>query len=356
MINTKNTLVFVSSIVLLTTGILFVVSKKTAPPSGNLENNEEVFEEINPAGPPELHPLAIEAMRDRLYSGSDIQIEEAFDEKATYRQYVVSYLSDGFKIYAFLTVPKGSEPPRGWPVIIFNHGSISPAQYRTTERYVAYMDYFASRGYVVFKSDYRGHGDSEGEPDSSWYSPVYVTDVLNGVESVKKLSYVNAEKIGMWGHSSGGHITVSAMVISKDVKAGVIWAGLTATHDAMFDAWRNRIRRNNPPSAIPSPYQSSISRRQELVDQYGTWQENPEFWNSAAPTSYLSDLSGPVQLHHGLNDERVPAEYSEDLKNRIEQAGKIAELYTYLGADHNLSQVFGTAMSRSVQFFDEYLK
>ena len=176
------------------------------------------------------------------------------------------------------------------------------------------------------------------------------------MESVKKLSYVNAEKIGMWGHSSGGHITVSAMVISKDVKAGVIWAGLTATHDAMFDAWRNRIRRNNPPSAIPSPYQSSISRRQELVDQYGTWQENPEFWNSAAPTSYLSDLSGPVQLHHGLNDERVPAEYSEDLKNRIEQAGKIAELYTYLGADHNLSQVFGTAMSRSVQFFDEYLK
>ena len=169
MINTKNTLVFVSSIVLLTTGILFVVSKKTAPPSGNLENNEEVFEEINPAGPPELHPLAIEAMRDRLYSGSDIQIEEAFDEKATYRQYVVSYLSDGFKIYAFLTVPKGSEPPRGWPVIIFNHGSISPAQYRTTERYIAYVDYFASRGYVVFKCDYGGHGSSEGEAERCWY-------------------------------------------------------------------------------------------------------------------------------------------------------------------------------------------
>ena len=75
-----------------------------------------------------------------------------------------------------------------------------------------------------------------------------------------------------------------------------------------------------------------------------------------APTSFLTDLSGPVQLHHGTADERVPLLYSQDLKQRIEQADKTVELYEYQGADHNLSQSFGTAMARSVTFFDKYLK
>ena len=48
-------------------------------------------------------------------------------------------------------------------VVIFNHGYIPPAQHRTTERYVAYVDAFARNGYIVFRSDYRGHGNSEGE-------------------------------------------------------------------------------------------------------------------------------------------------------------------------------------------------
>ena len=53
-------------------------------------------------------------------------------------------------------------PPSGWPVVVFNHGYIPPDQYRTTERYVAYVAAFAHRGYIVFKPDYRGHGFSEG--------------------------------------------------------------------------------------------------------------------------------------------------------------------------------------------------
>lgn len=61
-------------------------------------------------------------------------------------------------------MPNGPRPKSGWPVIIFNHGHIPPAQYRTTERHVAYVDAFARAGYIVFKSDYRGQGSSEGHP------------------------------------------------------------------------------------------------------------------------------------------------------------------------------------------------
>ena len=48
-------------------------------------------------------------------------------------------------------------------MIVFNHGYIPPAEYRTTERYVAYVDGFARNGYIVFRPDYRGHDQSEGE-------------------------------------------------------------------------------------------------------------------------------------------------------------------------------------------------
>ena len=61
-----------------------------------------------------------------------------------------------------MTIPTGQRPASGWPVIIFNHGFIPPALYRTTERYVAYVDAIARSGYIVFKSDYRGNGFSEG--------------------------------------------------------------------------------------------------------------------------------------------------------------------------------------------------
>lgn len=92
---------------------------------------------------------------------------------------LASYISDGLKIYGLLTIPIGEKPKVGWPVIIFNHGYIPPNQYRTTERYISYVDGFARNGYIVFKSDYRGNGSSEGQPEGSYYSPAYSIDVLN---------------------------------------------------------------------------------------------------------------------------------------------------------------------------------
>ena len=67
--------------------------------------------------------------------------------------------------------PSSGSPEGGWPAIVFNHGYIPPNVYRTTERYVGYQDGFARNGYVTFKSDYRGHGFSEGEARSAYGTP-----------------------------------------------------------------------------------------------------------------------------------------------------------------------------------------
>jgi dipeptidyl aminopeptidase/acylaminoacyl peptidase len=288
-------------------------------------------------------------MRNRQYPGSQVTIVEPLPPGVNYSRYIASYQSEGLTIYALLTVPKGEKLPGGWPVIIFNHGYIPPDEYRTTERYVAYVDWLARNGYIVFRSDYRGHDNSEGEARGAYSTPDYTIDVLNAVASIAQFPEADPNRIGMWGHSMGGYITLRSMVIDDDIKAGVIWAGVVGTYPDLF----NRGTQTPIPNATP---RFRGLWRSELTDTYGTPWENPDFWNSISANAYLSDLSGPIQLHHATEDETVPVINSEILYQQILEANKTAELYIYSGDNHNLSNNFSLAMQRTIAFFDKYLK
>ena len=213
------------------------------------------------------NPLSIEVMRNKSYPGSDLQIEQKLSSSSNYNQYIASYLSDGLKIYGLLTVPKAQKPKNGWPVIVFNHGYIQPELYRTTERYVAYVDAFARNGYIVLKPDYRGHGNSESQPEGAYYSPAYATDVLSAISTLKRYQDVDPERIGMWGHSMGGNITLRDIVVNtKDIKAAVIWGGVVGSYDDLMNNWQRKVKYR------PSPRELTLRNnyRQKLVDQYGT--------------------------------------------------------------------------------------
>ncbi|OGM22146.1 peptidase [Candidatus Woesebacteria bacterium RIFCSPLOWO2_01_FULL_39_21] len=296
--------------------------------------------------------MSIEALREGEYPGSDIAIEQTLSPGSNYQRYIASYKSEGLKIYGLLTVPNGSPTAEsGWPAIVFNHGYISPSVYKTTEKYVIYQDAFARAGYVTFKSDFRGHGNSEGTATGGYGTNDYTIDVLNAVSTIKKYSQVDPNRIGMWGHSMGGHITLEAMVVGRDIKAGVIWAGVTGSYSDLFERWRRS----------PIPGNTSLTRqrgrwRQELSSKYGTPEQNPDFWEALSATSYLSDISGPLQLHHGAADSSVPIEFSQNLESQLKEAGKDVELFVYNGDDHNLSKNLSLALTRSVDFFDKHLK
>jgi dipeptidyl aminopeptidase/acylaminoacyl peptidase len=305
---------------------------------------------IVPTSTPIPSPMTIESLRAGSYPGSDIVIVEELDKGYNYRRYYAYYLSEGLKIYALLTVPDGEKPEGGWPAIVFNHGYIPPDVYRTTERYVNYVDRIARAGYIVFRIDYRGHDASEGEPTGAYGNPGYTIDVLNAVASLKRFPEANPEKIGMWGHSMGGYLTLRAMVISKDIKVGVIWAGVVASYPDLLYNWRRTG------SFTPSPSSRGVGWRSAWIELYGTPEQNPEFWNAVSANSYLADLSGPLQLHHGTADEDVPLAFSIRLAEQARAAGKIADLYVYEGDNHNISNYFTTAMDRTVAFFDLYLK
>jgi len=307
---------------------------------------------------PTPHPLTIQSMRERAYPGSDITIEETLQPGSNYSRYRVSYLSEGLKIYALLTVPNGEKPANGWPVIIFNHGFIPPDVYRTTERYIAYVDWLARSGYIVLRSDYRGHDQSEGEARGGYGAPDYTVDVMNALASMEQFPEADPNRIGMWGHSMGGYITLRSMVITDTIKAGVIWAGVVGPYPNLF---QRPTATPTPEGATPEPTITgtpSFNRRwrAELVETYGTPEENPEFWNSISSPTFVSDVSGPIQLHHGTNDHSVPLAASEYLYQAMQDADQAAELYIYEGDDHNLAQSFGLAMQRTLEFFDRYLK
>lgn len=311
-----------------------------------------------------LNPLSIEYMRAQEYPGSKLVIEQTLESGSNYKKYIASYKSDGLKIFTLLTVPEGDPPDLGWPVIIFNHGYIQPEQYKTTEKYVAYIHAFAKNGYIVLKPDYRGHGNSEGMPEGAYYSPAYTIDVLNAISSIKKYrgplieskKLVNENKIGMWGHSMGGMITLRSMVVSRDIKAGVIWAGVVASYNDLTNNWHHPDLNALP--FVPSKREQNARRphRQDFIEKYGNFEENPTFWQSISPISFVTDISGPIQLHHGTRDNDVPILFSQKLNNALQSAEKTVEFYTYENDNHNLSNNLNLALQRSVDFFDRYLK
>lgn len=306
------------------------------------------------ATPPPLHPLTIKWLRQQDFPGSELTIEETLEHGSNYERYIASYLSEGLKIYGLLTVPTGEKPATGWPVIIFNHGYIPPNQYRTTERYVAYVDSLAKNGYIVFKSDYRGHGNSEGEATGGYGLPAYTIDVLNAVASLKKYPEADPNRIGMWGHSMGGQITLRAMVTSQDIKAGVIWAGVVAPYPDLLARWRLPGHASHSGAGFNS--NQNQNWREDLTVEFGSPEENPDFWASISPNSYVAEISGPLQLHHSPADTHVPAEFSEILYTQLQDAGQTVEHYTYENDDHNIAANFGPAMERSIAFFNQYVK
>lgn len=300
-----------------------------------------------------LNPLSIQAMRSRDYPGSEIKIEGTLTPAGNYNRYIASYKSDGLKIYAFLLIPKGVAPDQGWPVIILNHGYIIPEKYTPEGNYIPYADAFAKNGYIVFKPNYRGNGKSEGSPTSTYYSPDYTIDDLNAIASIKKYPKANPNKIGVWGHSMGGSITLRDLVVNTtDIKAAVIWGGVVGNYSDIMFNWQNRV------SYKPDVEDLMLrnKNREILTGINGTPDTNPDFWNSCDPTYFLEDITAPIQINVGLADSQVPPDFSKGLYNKLKIIGKPVEYYGYPGSNHDINQGFTLAMKRTIDFFNRYLR
>ncbi len=292
--------------------------------------------------PSEVTPMAIAALRQREYAGGDFVIEKTVSEGSDYQQFIASYRADGFKIYGLLTIPTAPKPANGFPAIIFVHGYIPPAQYSTTKNYANYQAVLARNGFVTFKPDLRGHGASEGEPVSAHFSEKYVIDTLEAVAYLKKHSAVDPTRIGYWGHSNGGETGLRALVISKDIKAASLWAGVVGSFPDMLETYNAKI-----------PFLKNTTH--PLVVNNGLPSTNLEFWNTIDPYTYLKDITARIELQHATGDASVPVELSRRLKEELIKEGKSVVYHEYRGDNHNISGNFGVAWKRTVEFFKKNL-
>jgi len=304
------------------------------------------------AAPKIVSPLAITTMRQNSYMGSALTIEQTLSSGSNYQRYLVSYTSDGLKIYGLLTVPIGTKPTGGWPVILFNHGYISPVSYSTVSSYSVMVDPLASAGYIVFKPDYRGNGNSQGTPTQPYITPDYVTDSMNALASIKKYKDVNSQKIGIFGHSMGGNITLHELVMTHDFKAAELMAGVVGNETGLLQWWDHRF-------AVHSIVGNDLDTYyvfEQIVKDQGTPTNDPTFWNAIDPTQFITFINAPVQIQVGSADEDVPTDFSSSLRDALQSAEKTVDYHTYAGADHNLVPDTSSAMAAAVSFFNKYLK
>ncbi len=296
--------------------------------------------------------LTLEALAERTVEGSDLVFEQQLENGANYERYIASYQSEGHKIYGLLTLPLGEMPAGGHQAIVFVHGYIPPDIYRTTERYIAYVDSLARAGFVVFKIDLRGHASSEGEATGAYFSPGYTVDTLAALKSLQRLDRVNPQRIGVWGHSMAGNITLRAMLVEPAFRAGVIWAGAVYSYDDFTQyAIQDRSYRPDAASSAASQRNSRLLR-----EAYGPPNTRHPFWRAVSLTAHIDWLQTPLQLHHAVDDAVVDIGYARDLAAVLEGAGKPFELHEYASGGHNIqSPAFEEAMRRTIEFYRSHL-
>lgn len=299
------------------------------------------------ATPMPFEDLTINFLRARKYDGKLNELEQV-SSNASYISYLTSYSSDNLKINALLTKPKGEMPEGGWPGIVFIHGYIPPTLYETNgQSYSSYVDYLAGSGFVVFKIDLRGHGDSEGESGGAYYSSDYVIDTLNAYSALETSRFVNPKKIGLWGHSMAGNVVLRSVAAKPEIPAVAIWAGAGFTYLdlAEFGISDNSYR---PPTDNTKRQQ----RRQQLREIYGDPKDGNPFWEKVAPVNFLGDLKGAISLHHAADDDVVNVEYSRNLNKLLGSTSIMHELNEYPTGGHNITGAsFTKAMQKTVEFF-----
>jgi len=322
----------------------FYFRNKTVEKTTPTEVKNEIKKQETEPRWPALTKDSIPTMANKNFTGSDLQLVKFLDKNDFYTRYSITYKSEGFKISGILNVPVGKGP---FPVLFLNHGFIDPKFYTNGQGLKREQDFFAKNGYVVLHSDYRNHAESDFDPENDVRPRSgYVEDVLNAISAVKNSSFefFDKENIGMLGHSMGGGITLNVMVTKPDIaKAYVLLAPINADYKINFEKW-----------VIPDEDFSGIAEK--FYQQYGTYEENPEFWKNISAINYLDKIKSPVLLHQGAKDKDVPVQWSRDLAQNLKAAGKDITYFEYPNGPHTFINEQSIVMQRTLEFFDKNLK
>lgn len=316
------------------TGVIAAAATATLTPSATPEPTATPRPTATPTIAPTPHPLAwatIEALRQRQYGGSGIEVLETLGSNESFTRHLIEFPSDGLAVQGFMNVPHGQGP---FPVIVTLHGYVNPATYQTLAYTTSYADAYARAGFLVLHPDLRNHGQSDPGPNA--FRSGYVIDVLNLLHQLDSIPEADPERVGLWGHSMGGGITIKALTVTDRVGAAVLYGSMSADEQANYQRilfFTGGLRAGSEQLPV-SP------------------EDDPGLYEKLSAIHHLETVQTPVQLHHGTADEQVPVAWSEDLARRLTSA----ELFLYPGQPHSLQ---GDARAlfnqRVIEFFRRHL-
>ncbi|MFY8351996.1 DPP IV N-terminal domain-containing protein [Pseudoalteromonas sp. SSM20] len=221
---------------------------------------------------------------------------------------------DGQQMHYRLFKPKALEAGKKYPVMVNVYGG--PHAQRVTNSWRSknlYFQYMVQQGYIVFQLDNRGsynRGKKFEDPIYKHLGEIEVQDQIKGVEFLRTLDYVDAERIGIYGHSYGGYMALMTMFKAGDYfKAGV--SGAPVTDWALYDTHYTERYLGHPDT-------------------------NAQGYEKSAVFPYAEGLSGPLMIYHGMADDNVLFTHATKLFKQLQDNAQQFEMMTYPGSKHSL--------------------
>lgn len=241
--------------------------------------------------------------------------------------------SDGQTLHYRIFEPKGFKGKR--PVINYVYGG--PHAQLVTNSWSSrnmILQHMVQNGYVVFQLDNRGsynRGKKFEDPIYKHLGEVELQDQLVGMEYVKTLDFVDPERIGVYGHSYGGYMTIISMFKAGDVfKVGV--SGAPVTDWTLYDTHYTERYAGHP---------GKDGKDYDISNVF----------------QYADGLQGDLLIYHGMADDNVLFTHATKLFKHLQDLGKTFDVMTYPGSKHSIrGKKTGLHLAKTiVRYFDKNL-
>ncbi|MDR7419503.1 MAG: prolyl oligopeptidase family serine peptidase [Armatimonadota bacterium] len=255
-------------------------------------------------------------------------------------------------IHGYLYLPPGLEPDRRHPALVWVHGG--PMRQAVFGWHPSYGDalfhafslYLASRGVVTLAVNYRGgvgYGVAFEQGNYLALGADDTADVAAAGRFLKTLPYVDPGRVGVWGISYGGRLTMAALTKHPDVFAlGIEIAGVW--NESRKTAWAER---RYPVAA--AYFKARLG---------GYEDERPDVWREASPGLWVHQMRAPLVAFHGTRDASVPFSQFDEMVQDCVRAGKMFEAHYYPDETHvfTFRQTWADVFRKIEHALDRYLR
>ena len=272
----------------------------------------------------------IKVLEDNMELNKKMKVEYETHRK-TFGSFTTSI---GTQLNYYTIKPKDFDANKKYPVLIYVYGG--PGNQQVSDSY-GYSDYYwyhmlAEKGYVVFCFDGRGTGGRGAQFKKQTYGDLGRKECEDAIEAARWLgrqSWVDKDRIGIWGWSFGGYLSTLSLLKGNDVfKAAIAVAPVMN--------WR---------------YYDNIYTERYL----GLPQDNAKGYDDNSPLNFADRLQGNYLLIHGTGDDNVHFQNSAEMVDRLEKAGKQFEFRIYPNKNHSIYDATGNTRLNLYQLMTDFI-